>query len=61
MNQCPNCCAIWTLEEIDWQQCDACGWPNNDEASYEPNEPDMNGSNEYERQEMQYRIQRDLK
>jgi len=30
---CPNCSAIWApgSEEWDWQQCDACGWPNCDD------------------------------
>lgn len=30
---CPNCSAVWGIgsEEWDWQQCDACGWPNNDD------------------------------
>jgi len=29
--QCPNCNAIWDMEEIDEQHCGACGWPDNDE------------------------------
>ena len=33
LGACPNCSAIWGIgsEEWDWQQCDACGWPNNDD------------------------------
>jgi Zn ribbon nucleic-acid-binding protein len=30
--ECPQCGAQWTLEEIEWQQCDACGYPDEDEA-----------------------------
>lgn len=29
--ECPNCGAVWGMEEIDWQQCDCCGWPDNDD------------------------------
>jgi len=29
--ECPNCPAIWSSEEIEDQQCSACGYPNNDE------------------------------
>lgn len=34
---CPNCGAIWGVgsEEWDWQQCDCCGWPDNDDEDYE--------------------------
>lgn len=28
MEYCPNCQAIWGLEELDWGQCDACGYPH---------------------------------
>lgn len=24
----PHCGSLWGFEERDWQQCDACGWPN---------------------------------
>lgn len=29
--ECPNCSSIWGMEEIDWQNCDACGWPDNED------------------------------
>jgi hypothetical protein len=29
--ECPNCQSIWGYEEIDWQTCDCCGWPDVDE------------------------------
>ncbi len=29
LTQCPHCSAIWTMEEMDWQECFACGWPAN--------------------------------
>lgn len=40
--ECPNCGAIWGVgsEEYDWQECDACGWPNNDEDYDDDNELD---------------------
>ena len=25
---CPNCNAIWGMEEINWQECGSCGWPD---------------------------------
>jgi Zn ribbon nucleic-acid-binding protein len=28
---CPNCQAIWGMEEIDEQYCGACGYPDPDE------------------------------
>ena len=28
--ECPNCNAIWGSEEIDFQECDCCGWPDDD-------------------------------
>jgi Zn ribbon nucleic-acid-binding protein len=28
---CPNCNAIWGMEEIDEQYCGACGYPDPDE------------------------------
>jgi ribosomal protein S27AE len=28
---CPNCNAIWSMEEIDEQYCGACGYPDPDE------------------------------
>jgi ribosomal protein S27AE len=31
---CPNCSAIWTMEEIDEQHCGACGWPDEDNEDY---------------------------
>ncbi len=36
---CPNCSAIWGVgsEEWEWQQCDACGWPENDDEDDEYN------------------------
>lgn len=37
--ECPNCGAIWGAEEIDWQQCDYCGYPDNNEDT----EHDING------------------
>lgn len=33
--ECPNCGAIWGLEEIDWGQCDACGYPYHEDEDGE--------------------------
>ena len=30
-DQCPNCQSLWGIEEISFQECDCCGWPENDE------------------------------
>ena len=32
-SMCPNldCQANWGIEEISFQECDACGWPNVEE------------------------------
>jgi Zn ribbon nucleic-acid-binding protein len=32
--QCPNCQAVWSMEEIDWQECDACGYPDEEDFEY---------------------------
>jgi Zn ribbon nucleic-acid-binding protein len=39
LTECPNCNAIWTMDEIDWQSCFACGYPNHDE---DDNEAELN-------------------
>lgn len=28
--ECPVCLAKWTQDEIDWQECGSCGWPDGD-------------------------------
>lgn len=38
--QCPNCQAIWGIEEIDWQQCDCCGWPDVDNDDVDDDDVD---------------------
>ncbi len=25
--ECPHCNAVWGVSEIDYQQCDSCGYP----------------------------------
>jgi hypothetical protein len=32
---CPNCNAVWGMEEIDEQYCGACGYPDPDEDDIE--------------------------
>jgi predicted RNA-binding Zn-ribbon protein involved in translation (DUF1610 family) len=27
---CPNCQCFWGVEENDWNKCNSCGWPDND-------------------------------
>lgn len=27
---CPHCNVIWGSDEIDWQQCQSCGYPDYD-------------------------------
>lgn len=41
-HMCPNpeCSASWGLEEISFQECDECGWPN-------PSEDDEYNDDEY--------------
>lgn len=29
--ECPNCGAAWGLEEIEFQECDCCGFPTIDD------------------------------
>ena len=31
--ECPHCPAIWDFNEIEDQQCGACGWPDVDEET----------------------------
>lgn len=28
---CPNCGAVWGMEEIDFQECWACGYPEHEQ------------------------------
>jgi hypothetical protein len=32
LTECPNCGATWGIgsEEFEWQECDCCGYPDND-------------------------------
>jgi hypothetical protein len=30
---CPNCEAIWHSEELEFQECDACGFPHQEDAN----------------------------
>jgi Zn ribbon nucleic-acid-binding protein len=40
LTECPNCNAIWSMEEIDEQYCYACGYPD-------PNEDDLDEESNY--------------
>ena len=31
LTECPNCNAIWSMEEIDEQYCGACGYPDHED------------------------------
>lgn len=43
LTECPNCGSMWGIgsEEYDWQECDACGWPDNDHDEYNEDEYDL--------------------
>ena len=28
IDQCPHCQAAWGFEEIEFEECYSCGWPN---------------------------------
>jgi hypothetical protein len=32
--ECPNCLAIFGIDEIEDERCAACGWPNVNEDNY---------------------------
>ena len=36
---CPNCDCNWGIEEMSFQECDCCGYPNN-ETDYKDIEED---------------------
>ena len=59
---CPNCQAIWTLEEIEDGICDACGYPDlREDEEPDGSDDDYDRPSQAEIAERQYRIQRDLK
>ena len=31
LDQCPSCMACWGIEEISFQECDSCGYPDDTE------------------------------
>ena len=35
-SMCPNCSASWGIEEISFQECDECGYPNNMDDERDP-------------------------
>ena len=37
LTHCPNCEAVWGFDEIQFQECDACGYPTA-EADYSSDE-----------------------
>lgn len=49
LTECPNCGSIWGVgsEEWQWQECDACGWPDNeDDYSGDEYDEDYDDSND---------------
>jgi ribosomal protein S27AE len=38
--ECPNCGAQWCMEEMDWQECYGCGYPETDAFSEDEDEDD---------------------
>lgn len=31
LSKCPNCGVIWGFDEMQFQECDCCGWPDCDD------------------------------
>lgn len=48
LTECPNCSSIWSpgSEEWDWQQCDCCGYPDNDSVWGEDDDWDEYGDDD---------------
>jgi len=48
--RCPNpdCGTSWGIEEISFQECDCCGWPNVEEEESDDIEYDDSEYDEYE-------------
>ncbi len=40
-SMCPHCDASWGIEEMSFQECDSCGYPNPDTEENKDNENDM--------------------
>jgi hypothetical protein len=59
--QCPHCHAEWSMEEVEDQVCDACGWPDVNENNYPETEPDLNAPNAQELAERMHGYQQNLK
>jgi len=32
---CPECNAMWGFNEFEWQECNACGYPHNDDDDFD--------------------------
>lgn len=45
LTECPECQAIWSLDEIQFQECDACEYqaPQDDEDPNDLIPPDLSG------------------
>lgn len=35
LTECPHCPAVWTFDEIQYQRCFDCGWPDVDDDDEE--------------------------
>ena len=44
---CPNCDAQWGVEEISFQECDSCGWPDCDEDDEPDDEYEYDDEQDY--------------
>lgn len=46
--ECPNCGAMWGIEEMSFQECDACGYPHceDDEGFFSGLDDDFDDDNE---------------
>jgi Zn ribbon nucleic-acid-binding protein len=45
---CPNCDAQWGVEEISFQECDSCGYPDCDDEDDEDLDDEPYDEYEYE-------------
>lgn len=33
MKECPNCFVTWGIEEVDWNRCHCCGYPDHEKGN----------------------------
>lgn len=40
ITSCPDCGAAWSMDEMDWECCFSCGFPNKEDNEAELNDFD---------------------